>query len=146
MKQFAMIMAACLLTVSCNNIQKTASPADETSNVQKIAESGEFIDINIKKFSDELSTVNTKVLSALKNDKDKAFAALYRFYSHVQLIDSSYVCSLKSAAEINVSQTVFETLKNDLDDMNEQIESLRKAGEKVSLPDIDNDYLKSLLR
>ena len=146
MKQLAMIMAACLLTVSCNNIQKTASPADETSNVQKIAESGEFIDINIKKFSDELSTVNTKVLSALKNDKDKAFAALYRFYSHVQLIDSSYVCSLKSAAEINVSQTVFETLKNDLDDMNEQIESLRKAGEKVSLPDIDNDYLKSLLR
>ena len=83
MKQLAMIMAACLLTVSCNNIQKTASPADETSNVQKIAESGEFIDINIKKFSDELSTVNTKVLSALKNDKDKAFAALYRFYSHV---------------------------------------------------------------
>ena len=141
-----MIMAACLLTASCNNIQKTASPADETSNVQKIAESGEFIDINIKKFSDELSTVNTKVLSALKNDKDKAFAALYRFYSHVQLIDSRYVCSLKSAAEINVSQTVFETLKNNLDDMNEQIESLRKAGEKVSLPDIDNDYLKSLLR
>ena len=139
-------MAACLLTVSCNNIQKTASPADETSNVQKIAESGEFIDINIKKFSDELSTVNTKVLSALKNDKDKAFAALYRFYSHAQLIDSCYVCSLKSAAEINVSQTVFETLKNNLDDMNEQIESLRKAGEKVSLPDIDNDYLKSLLR
>mgnify|MGYP007115503779 CR=1 FL=1 len=142
-----MIMAACLLTASCNNIQKkTASPADETSNVQKIAESGEFIDINIKKFSDELSTVNTKVLSALKNDKDKAFAALYRFYSHVQLIDSCYVCSLKSAAEINVSQTVFETLKNNLDDMNEQIESLRKAGEKVSLRDVDNDYLKSLLR
>lgn len=99
-----------------------------------------------KKLSDELSTVNTKVLSALKNDKDKAFAALYRFYSHVQLIDSCYVCSLKSAAEINVSQTVFETLKNNLDDMNEQIESLRKAGEKVSLPDVDNDYLKSLLR
>ena len=86
-------MAACLLTVSCNNIQKTASPADETSNVQKIAESGEFIDINIKKFSDELSTVDTKALSALKNDKDKAFAALYRFYSHVQLIDSCYVLS-----------------------------------------------------
>lgn len=146
MKQLAMIMAACLLTVSCNNIQKTASPADETSNAQKIAESGEFIDINIKKLSDELSTVNTKVLSALKNDKDKAFAALYRFYSHVQLIDSCYVCPLKSAAEINVSQTVFETLKNNLDDMNEQIESLRKAGEKVSLPDVDNDYLKSLLR
>ena len=146
MKQLAMIMAACLLTVSCNNIQKTASPADETSNVQKIAESGEFIDINIKKLSDELSTVDTKALSALKNDKDKAFAALYRFYSHVQLIGSCYVCSLKSAAEINVSQTVFETLKNNLDDMNEQIESLRKAGEKVSLPDIDNDYLKSLLR
>ena len=146
MKQLAMIMAACLLTVSCNNIQKTASPADETSNVQKIAESGEFIDINIKKLSDELSTVDTKALSALKNDKDKAFAALYRFYSHVQLIDSCYVCSLKSAAEINVSQTVFETLKNNLDDLNEQIESLRKAGEKVSLPDIDNDYLKSLLR
>lgn len=146
MKQLAMIMAACLLTVSCNNIQKTASPADETSNVQKIAESGEFIDINIKKLSDELSTVNTKALSGLKNDKNKAFAALYRFYSHVQLIDSCYVCFLKSAAEINVSQTVFETLKNNLDDMNEQIESLRKAGEKVSLPDIDNDYLKSLLR
>lgn len=143
-----MIMAACLLTVSCNNIQKTASPADETSNVQKIAESGKFIDINIKKLSDELSTVDTKAssVSVLKNDKDKAFAALYRFYSHVQLIDSCYVCSLKSAAEINVSQTVFETLKNNLDDMNEQIESLRKAGEKVSLPDVDNDYLKSLLR
>lgn len=113
-----MIMAACLLTVSCNNIQKTASPADETSNVQKIAESGEFIDINIKKFSDELSTVDTKALSALKNDKDKAFAALYRFYSHVQLIArTTYRQLLRLLSEIGSGN---KCITNRIRDIEEQ--------------------------
>lgn len=145
MKHIFLIIVACILTVSCN-LQKSSVTTDEITAARKLAESGEYINVDLNKLSDELSSVDTKASTALKNDKDKAYAALYRFYSHVQLVDSSYVCSLKSAEEINVAPSVFETLKGNLDDMNRQIRALRQSGEKVSLPEIDDDYLRSLLR
>lgn len=155
--KFILMIVACAVTLSCN----TRKSSDGFEAAKRLAESGEHIDIDIAGFAKGLpitgseaglAPADSEVASAveatsgLKNDKDKAYAALYRFYSHVQLVDSSYVCSLKSAEEINVAPSVFETLKGNLDDMNRQIRALRQSGEKVSLPEIDDDYLRSLLR
>lgn len=157
--KFILMIVACAVTLSCN----TRKSSDGFEAAKRLAESGEYIDIDIAGFTKGLLTgseaglapadsevasagYDSEASAALKNDKDKAYAALYRFYSHVQLVDSSYVCSLKSAEEINVAPSVFETLKGNLDDMNRQIRALRQSGEKVSLPEIDDDYLRSLLR
>lgn len=154
--KFILMIVACAVTLSCS----TRKSSDGFEAAKRLAESGEYIDIDIAGFAKGLPITGSEAglapadsdvasaveaTSGLKNDKDKAYA-LYRFYSHVQLVDSSYVCSLKSAEEINVAPSVFETLKGNLDDMNRQILALRQSGEKVSLPEIDDDYLKSLLR
>lgn len=158
--RFILMIVACAVTLSCN----TRKSSDGFEAVKRLAESGEHIDIDIAGFAKVLPITgseaglapadseaasagyDSEASAALKNDKDKAYAALYRFYSHVQLVDSSYVCTLKSAEEINVAPSVFETLKGNLDDMNRQIRALRQSGEKVSLPEIDDDYLRRLLR
>ena len=124
-------------------MQKSFKYSQELSSLRKLAESGAYIDVDFNRLSDELSSADTKASVSLKSDRDKAYAALYRFYSHVQLVDSNYVCSLKSPEEINVSISVYEILK---EDMNRQINELRRSGEKVLLPFIDEDYLDSLLR
>lgn len=156
--KFILMIVACAVTLSCS----TRKSSDGFEAAKRLAESGEYIDIDIAGFAKGLPITGSEAglapadseaasagydsEAALKNDKDKAYAALYRFYSHVQLVDSSYVCSLKSAEEINVAPSVFETLKGNLDDMNRQILDLRQSGEKVSLPEIDDDYLRSLFR
>ena len=127
-------------------MQKSFKDSQELSSLRKLAESGAYIDVDFNRLSDELSSADTKASVSLKSDRDKAYAALYRFYSHVQLVDSNYVCSLKSPEEINVSISVYEILKENLEDMNRQINELRRSGEKVLLPFIDEDYLDSLLR
>lgn len=127
-------------------MQKSFKDSQELSSLRKLAESGAYIDVDFNRLSDELSSADTKASVSLKSDRDKAYAALYRFYSHVQLVDSNYVCSLKSPEEINVSISVYEKLKENLEDMNRQINELRRSGEKVLLPFIDEDYLDSLLR
>ena len=145
MKHLFTFSMLCALVLSFSMCRSAAGTEDFSAAV-KLAESGEYIDVDLHKLSDELSVADTKASASLKADRDKAYAALYRFYSHVQLVDSSYVCSIKSPEEINVSASVYETLKENLDDMNRQIGELRSSGEKVSLPAIDEDYLKSLLR
>lgn len=137
------LLGALMLTFS---MCRSSKVNEDLSAAVKLAESEEYIDVDFHRLSDELSAADTKASASLKADRDKAYAALYRFYSHVQLIDSNYVCSLKAPEEINVSASVYETLKGDLDDMNRQIDELRHSGEKVSLPVIDEDYLKKLLR
>lgn len=127
-------------------MQKSFKDSQELSSLRKLAESGAYIDVDFNRLSDELSSADTKASVSLKSDRDKAYAALYRFYSHVQLVDSNYVCSLKSPEEINVSISVYEILKENLEDMNRQMNELRRSGEKVLLPFIDEDYLDSLLR
>jgi len=72
-------------------------------------------------------------------------AALYRFYKHVEIIDSQYVCHLSGADEINVSPTTYNAMLNDLEKSNEFIRKENKLGHRVTIGTVDDDYLNSLL-
>lgn len=51
--------------------------------------------------------------SVTAEDSAQMFVALYRFYSHVKVVDDAYVCDLTNAQEIQVSERVFRSLSGE---------------------------------
>lgn len=132
----------------CSNSQDAAEKGRDVengSNVKQLVESGEYIDLDIKTLALS-NSINQGVTRSLKDDSDKAFAALYRFYSHVTVVDDQYVCDLKSGKEINVSERVFDELSKSLEEMNKHIGEAKAKGEPVHVSVPDSAYLESLLK
>ena len=73
-------------------------------------------------------------------------AAVYRFYKHVSVKDGYYVCGIKDGSEINVSQSVFVTLLENLNKMNRMIKEAKDRGEAIEVQVPDEEYMNSLLR
>lgn len=130
---------------SCDRNRKTQNIANENLDVKKVLMDSSFIDIDIESIAAEQSSLATKS-SDLEARLVLARAAIYRFYNHVKLLDGYYVCSLKSPEEINVSQSVFNSLRKNLDEMNSYIRSVRDSGDSITVPDVDEAYLNSLLK
>lgn len=138
-----------LLAISgCTNLHDVNDKehsVENDSKVRQLVESGEYIDLDIKTLA--LSNcVNKGVTRSLQDDADKASAALYRFYSHVTVVDDLYVCDLKSGKEINVSDRVFNELRNSLEEMNRHIGEAKAKGEPIYVGVPDSAYLESLLK
>ena len=138
-----------LMSVSgCSNSQDAGEKVRDVENRSKakeLVESGEYIDLDIKTLALS-NSVNQGVTRSLKDDSDKALAALHRFYSHVTVVDDLYVCDLKSGKEINVSERVFDELSNSLEEMNRHIGEAKAKGEPVHVSVPDSAYLESLLK
>lgn len=151
-KNFLFIIAIGLVVLifSCQSEsrEKTAanvsSVAMQAGLVKKYVEENTYIDIDVVKLEKEIASPNTRA----SVDQDKVAqmkAAIYRFYNHVKLKDGFYHCDLTSASQINVSTNVYTALLNNLNDMNADIRKLKEKGQEVTVPDIDEAYLNSLL-
>lgn len=73
-------------------------------------------------------------------------AAIYRFYSNVELRESQYICTLKAAGDINISEGVYKSLIDNLNKMNETIRATIEKGQTIVIPEINDTYLNSLLQ
>ena len=73
-------------------------------------------------------------------------AAVYRFQKHVSVIDGLYSCSLKNGAEINISEELFKSMIDNLEEMNSFIKEYTEKGEKVNVIEPTEEYLESLLK
>lgn len=109
------VLSAFIVLSSCDSdsdptaIQKIAAIKTEPTAVEKIINNNSFIDIDLSQISKQIA-MGTRAAKA--EDLAKTKAAIYRFYSHVHLNENKqYVCLINSAQEINVSQNVFDTLK-----------------------------------
>ena len=100
-----------------------------------------FLDVDMSKF---LPGTQTQA-SVTAEDSAQMFVALYRFYSHVKVVDDAYVCDLTNAQEIQVSERVFRSLSENLQKTNLQIQRLKEQGKKVTISEITPEYLNSLL-
>ena len=87
-----------------------------------------------------------KLTSNEENALCKMKAAIYRFYSHVKIKDGKYSCSLTNAREINISNQLFSTLRQNLESGNVWIEKCKKEGKEIVIPEINEEYLNSLLQ
>ena len=151
MKQL-IILSLGLITIlfSCksektNLFKDLGSVKTEVSAVQQYVDDNTFIDIDVNGLAYELASTNPEnKVDVAKVAKMKA--ALYRFYSHVTLVDGIYKCDLTSASEINVSSDVFDALLSNLGDMNDAIANAKKEGKEIHASKIDQDYLNNLLK
>ena len=145
----SIILAAGSILLSCNsektNLSKDLSTVKtEVKVAQQYVDDSTFIDIDVNGLAHDLASTQ----SGKKVDVDKVAkmkAALYRFYSHVNLVNGIYKCDLSSASEINVSSDVFKALMTNLEDMNDAIANAKKEGKEIYVSKIDQNYLDHLL-
>ncbi len=142
------LLMICIPFTGCNTtnekmIQEIAKLETEPNAVKKLVDENTYIDFDyqdlvIQMTSDKRASVDKGLLA-------KSKVALYRFYSHVQLVDDQYVCSLKDGSEINVSERVFVAMSDDLDQMNTSIRENKEKGANLVIFKPDAKYLNSLL-
>lgn len=78
-------------------------------------------------------------------DNAKVRAAYYRFFHHIKLVDGRFVCDITDAKEINVSPRLFNAMLKEIEEINIAIEDAKKQNIPITIPELDEEYLQSLL-
>ena len=145
-----MVLGVVLLLTGCrsgaNNVLDSVRDTEVSMEpVKKYVDENTYIDLDVDALVK--SVVNkTTGFSVNEDDMAKMKAAVYRFYKHVSVKDGYYVCGIKDGSEINVSQSVFRTLLENLNEMNRMIKEAKDRGEAIEVQIPDEEYLNSLLR
>ena len=113
--------------------------------VKKYVEDNAYIDLDVDALVKNVESQDTGS-SLNEEDMAKMKVAVYRFYKHVSVKDGYYVCGIKEGTEINISQLVFKTLLENLNEMNRIIKGAKDRGEAIEVKIPDEEYLNSLLR
>ena len=121
-----------VLFVSCSHEQDKKQRTSSINLRQQYVKTNKFLDVDMSKF---LPGTQTQA-SVTAEDSAQMFVALYRFYSHVKVVDDAYVCDLTNAQEIQVSERVFRSLSENLQKTNLQIQRLKEQGKKVIISEI----------
>jgi len=130
-----------VLIMSCSNGQDKKQRTNPFNLRQQYVKTNKFLDVDMTKFLPGTQTQSP----ATAEDSAQMFVALYRFYSHVKVVDDAYVCDLTNAQEIQVSESVFKSLSENLQKTNLQIRQLKEQGRKVTISEVTPEYLNSLL-
>lgn len=150
MKNLIFTLGLFIMMTACgNNAAENNSDTVENEypiqSIKELALSDSLIDVDLLdvQASGIMSKESTR--GTISEIPREVRAALYRFYSHVSLEDSLYVCNLKSAGEINVSEKLFNDMMNDLQKCNMTIKENNEKGLENVLSPVDSTYLSSLL-
>lgn len=156
MKRHLSIVTLCLAVTflfwNCQSdlnetMQQVASIETQPDLVKKYVEENSYIEIDVSALAKEIAKAQTTRSVSVDQDKVAQMkAALYRFYSNVELVNDTYVCKLTSAKDINVSADVYKALLDNLNEMNTAIQEAKKNGKEVVIPQVDKTYLESLLK
>ena len=145
-----MVLVIVLLLAGCiseaTNVLDSVRDMDVPEElVKKYVEDNTYIDLDVDAL---VKGVVTPDLGSSVNEEDmaKMKAAVYRFYKHVSVKDGYYVCGIKDGSEINVSQSVFGTLLENLNEMNRMIREAKDRGEAIDVQIPDEEYMNFLLR
>ncbi|MGP1527239.1 MAG: hypothetical protein ACTTIA_01875 [Candidatus Cryptobacteroides sp.] len=134
-----------LSVLSCKEALKQNHGISNINNPEAITEGDIdelFIEISLKDIATEINDTKSVSKELMRLCK----IANYRFYSHVKIVDGYYLCTIKSGAEINVSESLFSEMLDALGNLNEQIKECRSNNMDVALVEISDDYLKSMLQ
>lgn len=117
---------------------------------REIIDNNTFINVDISKLSFDITKAHVQGDSITTQDLDNrlamAKAAIYRFFSNVKIEGDKYVQTVKSGKELNMSEDVYETLLENLEDMNRAIKEAKEKGPIIEMPEVTEEYLNSLLK
>ncbi len=144
-----LMSAILLLMTGCsNNGEKSAAVSENNTHaasVKEYVDNNAFIDVDVEALVNIVANPDLRS-SVNKDDVAKMKAAVYRFYSNVKIEDGYYTCNIPDGAAINISETVFSALKENLDEMNSAIKVARDEGREVKISEPDSTYLNSFLQ
>ena len=111
--------------------------------MKSLVENNNYLDVDVDRLSQSICSRSGNSIDTTAMGKMRA--ALYRFYSRVKVADGKYVCDLKNAEEINISERLYEAILNNLNEMNTWVEQSKASGKEVMIQEVDEAYLNSLL-
>ncbi|TCD29753.1 hypothetical protein EZ456_01665 [Pedobacter psychrodurus] len=117
-------------------------------SVKALVEKKSFIDVDFAKIAPiKLRSNKTeKEMREQELEMAKAKAAVYRFYSHVKLINGLYKVEIENGKSINISENSFIFIENNLKANNDWIEKEKAAGKIVDTPPVTSEYLNALIK
>ncbi|MEE1944982.1 hypothetical protein VRU48_07685 [Pedobacter sp. KR3-3] len=152
-KQFALAFLL-ILGLSCSKdsdeqrkILNGVSSYQTNVSVKSLIERNVYLDVDLSKIT--LARLQAKKSIAQMREQEmelaKAKALVYRYYSHVKLVDGFYVSDLKTAKSINISEQLFDILQKGIAQINADIRGKRAKGIQIEVPPITRGYLDSLI-
>lgn len=140
MKKTFILLLLIASIVSCRNLTTGNGADDATDPTITATDARYYIDNKVFIGSEICYDVKEKRSSPIADTmsgatKAKWAAAMYRYYSAVELCDGRFVCRVKSGAEINVSEKVYDMLKSNLVEINNWLQK--------NNADVDDDTLFS---
>lgn len=126
-----------------NNLNDQLFKVRTKTSVTKFIESDEFIAVPRQKEAlkrGDISTLSDQEIAKIK-------AALYRFYSHVELgANGRYIVKISSGEDIRISEEIFYVFKENIDDINDILDDASKSNINYEAPQITKEYLEDLLQ
>lgn len=128
--------------INLNSKLEELSPLESSVSARSFVESNEELKVQI----DATNPVFVASLSDIEIAKLKA--ALYRFYSTVEVKEDKYYTPLENAKEINLSKELFKLFEDNLSEMNRNIDELKdkEGGNEFVVQQVAPEYLESLLK
>lgn len=149
MKRVTILYACLVLCLSACSESSTegdtvgrSAYAVDTTVVQKYLRENVYIDVDMKILARAVAA-GDKVDAV---DMARVRVALYRYFSHVEIMSGHYCCALRSGEEIAVSSRVFDAMQENLCEMNKAADEMRSRDTTFQLPPVDSVYRASLLK
>ncbi|WP_373736640.1 hypothetical protein [Bacteroides heparinolyticus] len=135
------IVLLTLCLAGCRGISDTTDRQVAGMTAREIIEKNVFIDL-----SDEDLNPRTRSGSAPLAANPAFRAAVYRFYKKVTIDENNIAaCHAKNAAELNMSEAMFNNCLNEMENLNEMIRNDMAKGIKGKRPPLNDDYFNRLL-
>lgn len=137
-----MLLSACSESSTEGGTVGRSAYAVDTAVVQKYLRENVYIDVDMKTLARAVAA-GDKVDAV---DMARVRVALYRYFSHVEIMEEHYRCSLRSGEEIAVSSRVFDAMQENLRETNKAADEMRSRDTTFQLPPVDSAYRASLLK
>ena len=145
MRKSIFYLCSLFLVLGCSErTNKEARSIDDSEliSAKTLVENNDYIDVDKDALNFSEMIGNDDVASVEGN---KIKAAYYRFFRHVKLEDGRYVCDVEDAKDLNISPRLFNALLKEIEQVNIEIENAEKENVPITIPELNEEYLQSLL-
>ncbi len=145
MRKSIFYLCSLFLVLGCSErTNKEARSIDDSEliSAKALVENNDYIDVDKDALNFSEMIGNDDVASVEGN---KIKAAYYRFFQHVKLEDGRYVCDVEDAKDLNISPRLFNALLKEIEQVNVEIENAEKENIPITIPELNEEYLQSLL-
>lgn len=144
MMRLLIFFVATVMIISCgqskNNVDMS-NPDITTKSINEIVGNNDILSFDINR----LKGAAIDITKLTPEDQAVVFAALNRFYSHVKTVDGLWTVDVTSGEQIGMAEDLFQFFLDDVNKNMETVKQLRAEGKEVDVPEITEEYLKSLL-